>query len=347
MRTQRGMRSVVLGAILGAKTEPDRHIARAAGLPQRERFMQHVQAGGDQRLGNLALQADVGRAHRGDLEHAGKLETMLGMVAVHADIIGPPCGKPKLPVARFTTPPQNDGMRPNHLLVLACIGAVLSLPLASAPARAQSTTIYRCETEAGISLQSKPCPKGAKQTKRSIARPAEPIPPASNPAPAASTSEQPPPAPVTAAADIRGPNDPYLLWQCMRADGSTFESRDGVPGKQWVVKPENADTTGDAAAAPAQITAPAKGHIVNHIESATVVEDAPVADPTPPPPGAAPGAWVADQCTRLEPQQACERYAVRRDELRRQIYAAMPSERVKYAPEEQDLTKMLFAACGR
>jgi hypothetical protein len=272
---------------------------------------------------------------------------MLGVVAVHAHIIGPPCGKPKLPVARFTTPPQNDGMRSNQLLALACVGAVLSLPLASPASLAQNTTIYRCETEAGISLQSKPCPKGAKQTRRSIARPAEPIPPAPNAPPAAAASA-PPPGPITAVADIRGPNDPYLLWQCMRADGSTFESRDGVPGKQWVVKPENSDSTGDAVAAPAQITTPAKEPIRRPVESAEVVDAAaaPV-DLTPPPAGAAAGAWVADQCTRLEPQQACERYAARRDELRKQIYAAMPSERVKYAPEEQDLTKMLFAACGR
>ena len=347
MRAQRGMRGVVLGAILGPEAEPDRHIARAAGLPQGQRFVQHLQAGRDQRLGDLALQADVGRAHRGDLEYAGELETMLGMVAVHAGIIGSPRSKPKLPVARFATPPQNDGMRSNHLLVLACVGAMLSLPLASPSARAQSTTIYRCETPAGISLQSKPCPKGVKQSKRSIQRPAEPIRPAPNPAPGIAASTLPPAMPVTAAADIRGPNDPYLLWQCMRADGSTFESRDGVPGKQWVVKPASDDSAGDDAATPAQITAPAKGPIVRHIETAEVVENAPAADPTPPPPGAAPGQWIADQCTRLEPLQACDRYAVRRDELRKQIYAAMPSERVKYAPEEQDLSKMLYAACGR
>jgi len=35
------------------------------------------------------------------------------------------------------------------------------------------------------------------------------------------------------------------------------------------------------------------------------------------------------------------------DALRKQIYAAKPSERALYAPEEQDLTSMLYAACGR
>jgi hypothetical protein len=270
------------------------------------------------------------------------------MVAVHAHIIGPPRSKPKLSVARFTAPSQNGGMRYLHSVVLVCVGAVLLLPLAPPSARAQSTTIYRCETPAGISLQSRPCPKGAKQTKRNIERPMDaPPPPAISPPTVPSTSPKSAPLPVTADSDIRGPNDPYPLWQCMRADGSTFESRDGVAGKQWVLKPANADSADNDAAAPLQITAPAKGPIVNHIESATVEEDAPVADPTPPPPGAAPGAWVADQCAKLEPQQACERYAARRDELRRQIYAAMPSERVKYAPEEQDLSKMLYAACGR
>ena len=342
------MRGIVLGAILGPEAEPDRHVARAAGLPQRQCLVQHLQAGGDQRLGNLAFQPGIGRTHGGDLEHAGELETMLGMVAVHAGIIGPPRSKPKLSLAHFAAPPQNGGMRSIHPVVLACVGAALLLPLTSPSARAQSTTIYRCETPAGVSLQSKPCPKGAKQSKRSIARPAEPIPSAPNPVPAIAASATL--APVTAAADIRGPNDPYSLWQCMRADGSTFESRDGVPGRQWVLKKtddSNTDIAANENVTPAQITVPAKGPIVRPFVQAEVTVDAPAADSTPPPKGAAPGAWVADQCSRLEPQQACDRYAVRRDELRKQIYAAMPSERGKYAPEEQDLTKMLYAACGR
>ena len=141
------------------------------------------------------------------------------------------------------------------------------------------------------------------------------------------------------------PNEPYPLWECMRADGSTFESRDGVPGKQWVLKP--VDPEADAAPAPAQITMLPNGPIVRPIEGTTVESDEPPADPTPPPPGAGAGQWVADQCTRLPPQQACERFAARRDALRKQIYAAKPSERATYAPEEQDLTSMLYAACGR
>lgn len=251
-------------------------------------------------------------------------------------------------LARRAAAGQNVCMRPLQSAVLACVAVALLLAIAPAAARADSTTIYRCETPTGISLQSKPCPKGAIQSKRSMPRPAEPIPPAPlAPAVAAKAPPPPTPTPVTAATDIRGPYDPYPLWQCMRADGSTFESRDGVPGKQWVLKPTDADTAGEDASAPAQITAHPNAPIVRPYVAATVVEDAPAADPTPPPAGAAAGAWVADQCTRLEPQQACERYAARRDELRRQIYAAMPSERVKYAPEEQDLTKMLYAACGR
>ena len=235
-------------------------------------------------------------------------------------------------------------MRILHWLLIVLVGALL---LPARPARADSTTIYRCESPAGISLQSKPCPKGAKQSKRSIQRPVEPIPPASHPVLALTASA---PAPVTAAADIPGPNDPYPLWQCMRADGSTFESRDGVPGRQWVVK-KTEDANTDAAtaenAAPAQIVIPAKGPIVRPYVETAVSGDEPATDPVPPPPGAAPGQWVIDQCTRLEPQQACDRFAARRDALRKQIYAAMPSERVKFAPEEQDLTKMLFATCGR
>lgn len=256
------------------------------------------------------------------------------------------CGKPKLPVAHFAMPAQNGRMRPTYCVFLAGIATTAWL-LTPISARAQGTTIYRCESAAGISLQSQPCPHGAKQTRRKIERPTD-APPPTPPAPTAVSAPQPtvPSAPLTADADIHGPNAPYPLWQCMRADGSTFDNRNGVPGKQWVLKPANADS--ENASEPAQITAIGKDPIVNHIESVTV-EDVTTTHPTqpPPPPGAAPGAWVLDQCTRVEPAQACERYAARRDELRRQIYAAKPSERVKYAPEEQDLSKMLYAACGR
>jgi hypothetical protein len=250
-------------------------------------------------------------------------------------------------LARLVAGRQNGGMRPIHSIVLACVGAALALPFTAASVRAQSTVIYRCESPAGISLQSKPCPKGAKQTKRSIQRPLQPMPPASVPESPIAADAQPS-MPVTAAADLRGPNDPYPLWQCMRADGSTFESRDGVAGRQWVVTKTddaNADGATDETAAPAQITFPAKGPIIRPYVQADAPADGTASDP--PPPGAAPGHWVADQCIRLTPQQACDRYAARRDELRRQIYAAMPSERVKYAPEEQDLTSMLYAACQR
>ena len=236
-------------------------------------------------------------------------------------------------------------------MLLACAAAALTLPLAPASARADSTTIYRCETPAGISLQSQPCRKGVQQTRLTIQRPIDAPPPDSvapvavNPSPPAA-----PTAPVTAAADIRGPNDPYPLWECMRADGSTFESRAGVPGRQWVVKPADVDANTDTAstgnAAPTPITLPAKGPILRPYVQTESTGDAPAADLAPPP-GAAAGQWVADQCIKLGPRQACDRYAVRRDALRKQIYAAMPSERIKYAPEEQDLTSMLYAACQR
>jgi len=131
----------------------------------------------------------------------------------------------------------------------------------------------------------------------------------------------------------------------MRADGSTFDSRTGVPGKQWVPRPDNPDADADANAPPPIAALPKKGE---HLVRPYVQPDAPArpADASPPPPGAAPGQWVADQCTRLDPQQACDRFAARRDALRKQIYAAKPSERATWAPEEQDLTSMLYAACG-
>lgn len=261
--------------------------------------------------------------------------------------------------------------------------SVLAFLAASNAARAQDV-LYRCETADGISIQGVPCPKGAIQRKIEVQRTtvpatpeAKPTAPATTPAPAAATPKPaapkpaapgaasvpasppspltPPPAPrpgthwvlVTDDALMHGPADPYPLWQCMRADGSTYDSRDGIAGKQWVPtgKPEEGETAADTTPVPPTQANLPKGPIVRPLEPSTsVAEDTPKTDP--PPPGAPPGQWVADQCQRLEPKQACERFAARRDALRRQIYAALPSERPGYAPEEQDLTRMLYGACG-
>jgi hypothetical protein len=250
------------------------------------------------------------------------------------------CGSGKLALTAIA--PQNPRMRRIVLLT-----AIVLLPCAS-PARADGV-LYRCESDVGISIQGTPCPKGASQRKIAVQGPSDKAPaPAPTPAPQATAAPPaPPPVPITEPSAMRGPSDPYPLWQCMRADGSTFDSRTGVPGKQWVPKPDDPDAA--VANAPPKIAVlPKKGeHIIRPHVEVDVPADAPVADSTPPPPGAAPGQWVADQCTQLESQQACDRFATRRDALRKQIYAAKPSERATWAPEEQDLTSMLYAACGR
>ncbi len=249
-------------------------------------------------------------------------------------------------LAQAASAPQNPRMRPTTLPT--AFAMLLMLPSPDAGAQG---TLYRCESADGISIQGIPCPKGVTQRKIAVQRPIEPSPPASMPA-VVSTQAAPKPAaaaPIALAGALRGPSDPYPLWQCMRADGSTFDSRDGVPGRQWVVAADNADNPdGTAAPTPAKITALPKGAIVRPIDEVVVAkDDAPPPDTAAPPPGARPGQWVADQCVRLEAQQACERFATRRDALRKQIYAAKPSERATWAPEEQDLTAMLFAACRR
>jgi hypothetical protein len=237
---------------------------------------------------------------------------------------------------------QNPCMRQ---IILLSVFAALPLGLLTLPTRAQEV-LYRCESADGISIQGKPCPKGSVQRKLKVQRPVDPAP---APPIAAPKTLAPAAATLTPSSAMRGPGEPYPLWQCMRADGSTFDSRNGVAGRQWVVNPDNPDSAAETTApTPAKITALSKGPILRPIEQTTVggADAAPV-DTTPPPPGAAPGQWIVDQCTRLEPQQACERFATRRDALRKQIYAAKPSERATYAPEEQDLTSMLYAACGR
>jgi hypothetical protein len=238
-------------------------------------------------------------------------------------------------------------MRPNLPFSLATLLALAGLVQTAAA----QDVLYRCETASGISIQGVRCPKGATQRTIPVERPAPP-PPAATPttAPAANTTPDSDTPPVTPAAAMRGPYDPYPLWQCMRADGSTFDSRDGVPGKQWVVADAQSADPADAAAKklPAQIVAKPKLHetVVRPYNDVQVADDASTDDAAAPPPGAAPGHWVADSCVQLTPQQACERFAARRDALRKQIYAHNPSERATWAPEEQDLTSMLYANCG-
>ena len=221
--------------------------------------------------------------------------------------------------------------------------------------------VYRCESASGVSIQSTPCPKGATQRKINFQRPVDaPAPPVAAAGPAHASPPQAPLAtiaghPVTPPNAMHGPNEPYPLWQCMRGDGSTYDSRDGIPGRQWVVAPpaspdaSDQDDTAQAAkqsAALASALQKKDSVLVRPYEGPeiTVAKDDDHRDA--PPPGAGPGQWVADQCTPLPPDQACKRYAARRDALRRQIYAARPSDRSLYAPEEQDLTSMLYAACG-
>lgn len=224
--------------------------------------------------------------------------------------------------------------------------------------------IYRCETTAGVSVQSVPCPKGATQKKISFQRPAEApspsAPPPGAPAPAPAASEPPLATiaghPVTPPNAMAGPNDPYPLWQCMRGDGSTYDSRDGVPGRQWVATPPAPPDAASAApdvrspeaqnAALAQQLKKSGGTMVRSYSGPSVSVAKDDRAMPPPPPGAGPGEWVSDQCELLPPDQACKRFLARRDALRRQIYAAKPADRAIYAPEEQDLTSMLYATCG-
>jgi type IV secretory pathway VirB10-like protein len=247
-------------------------------------------------------------------------------------------------LARAARATHNRGMR--TIVTILFLAAASGLPPAHGAAADEA--VYRCQaTDGTVSIQTAPCPKGATQRKIPFERP---------PAPASAPPPPPPPPlvagnPVTPPSAMRGPNDPYPLWQCMRADGSTFESRDGVPGRQWVPKAETEEPAAepDAASDSAKIAERLRhgGHMVRHVDSTTTNDDASSAkDRNAPPAGAPPGQWVSDQCTQLEPAQACERYAARRDALRKQIYAAKPSERPQFAPEEQDLTSMLFAACG-
>src|SRR5690606_17629835 len=67
-------------ARLGAERELHRHELAATGLARGHRLAQHLQARGLEQRGDLLFQAAASRAHRGDLELAGELEAVLGIV---------------------------------------------------------------------------------------------------------------------------------------------------------------------------------------------------------------------------------------------------------------------------
>src|SRR5690606_28098536 len=111
----------------------------------------------------------------------------------------------------------------------AVLLAALALS-AAAPLPAQDdVTIYRCVDAAGkVSIGNLPCRDGERQETRSMVRPVDGEPPAAVPARADSA-----PAPAQEVRYVVAA-PPQPLYECVRPDGSTYESDSGEGEPRWV-----------------------------------------------------------------------------------------------------------------
>ncbi|AAW77208.1 conserved hypothetical protein [Xanthomonas oryzae pv. oryzae KACC 10331] len=112
------MRGIELLAALGAEADLDRDIFAAGRMLPADAFLQQLHAGGGEQTRKFGFQPALGSAHGAELEGAGKLEAVIGVVGadVHPLIIGPEMGKPK---------PTMRGMgQRNHLAPLLHVSAI-------------------------------------------------------------------------------------------------------------------------------------------------------------------------------------------------------------------------------
>jgi len=258
-----------------------------------------------------------------------------------------------------------------HIFVaLSCLAAGSQV----APLSAQDdVTIYRCVDDKGqVSIGNLPCRDGQQQETRSMVRPVD------APARAATPEElpaaaAPPPARVIVAAA------PRPLYECVRPDGSTYESETGDGEPRWVPLwtlgyrdahvPRRGGIDGvygGPGTPPAGgISAPrASGLSAPAISRISVPPDPPrpasgrVGPPRPRPPhgghgphygygyGYDPGTWVRDECHVLPQAETCARLRDRREAIRTRFFNAQQRERDTLRIEERGLNARLANDCG-
>jgi hypothetical protein len=222
---------------------------------------------------------------------------------------------------------DNAAMSLRHCQRLVVLLAVLPAAALAATEPAP-LTIHTCIDASGArSLQDRPCGNARTESTRQVEGSADSAPlPLPEPAPV-----EPPPADPVAVAERR---DPPPLWQCVDHTGRRFDSVDGIPQGRyvplWVV--------GADPRAPLRVFGdegrPAPG-------AGPRMPSAPVTAPAI----MEPMVWVEDRCWRLGPAQACARYRVQRDELRRGMFNAMQSRRDALRIEERALSQLLRESC--
>jgi hypothetical protein len=255
----------------------------------------------------------------------------------------------------------------------------LLLPLlafAGVQARAQDdVTIYRCTDAQGrLTIGNTPCPQGQQQQTQSMLRPKD-----APPSAVVREDDVPVEAPPPVAPRVVAAAAPRPLYECVRPDGSVYESDNGDGDPRWVPLwtlgypgdafsrggmlvqrgghggsrssgPSAPPSGGISASTSAGISAPSPSSI-----SIPPPWERP--RPSPPPPRSRPprpgdgngygyGTWVRDECYALPQSEVCERLSDRRDELRRRFFNAQQRERDALRIEERGLNARLANDCG-
>ena len=243
------------------------------------------------------------------------------------------------------------------LLPLLLAGWALA---AAARDAGDDVTIYRCTGSDGqVVIGNVPCAEGLTQEVRSMVRPVDGesmvIP---EPAPE-------PPAQAAVQYVVQPPARP--LYECVRADGSTYESDTGIGEERWVPawggwpiggyghggrpgRPGSSGSRGATVRAGSGLSAPPVSRI-------SIPSDPPRPDPGPvgprprPPHGGAwlggePGRMERDPCHVLPQAETCARLRDRRDDIRRRFFNAQQRERDTLRIEERGLNARINADCG-
>ena len=232
--------------------------------------------------------------------------------------------------------------RRKHRLRSIAAAAALAACLAAWPAGADVVEVYRCvDGDGAVSLQDRPCPAGSTAERRRLR-----VEPGAGSVPGngldrapEATAAAPPEPTADGPSPARAPAPPSL-WDCVRHDGSRYESDDGVPQRHWVPlwvlgrDPRAPPSLFGRNLAPGPPGAPPAG--------------GPRPPRLPPAQGLAleAGMWVEDRCLPLPPASVCARLSERRARLLHAWRLGMPSDRARLRPQLDALAQTLRASCA-
>lgn len=237
--------------------------------------------------------------------------------------------------------------------------AALSMPQ---PVAQDDVTIYRCTGADGqVVIGNVPCADGTQQEVRSMVRPVDGAP---APVPAAPPAPDPDPAP-TVRYVVAQPPQP--LYECVRPDGSVYQSDSGDGEPRWVplwTTGYYGGIGGGYRGRPGHVDSGSRGAGVrggSGLSAPPVSRISIPADPPRPDPGSigprprpprggqgwpgGPGTWERDACHVLPVAETCARLRDRRDDIRTRFFNAQQRERDTLRVEERGLNARIDRDC--